>query len=185
MISTIEEAREAHASGTAGRLAVTRQAKEEHQARKAALAAGSAPPATPALDFINLRESEPEAKRPQRTVMYTINSKPLGDRYNSLSWAAVRAQRMPAADLRAFLASQGITEPDTTEWEVELPSGYKVGTVRLDAAPVRPTKASRATTKAEPATPGKAEPVPAKRRGAKAAPAKKAATPRKRATKVA
>lgn len=140
-----------------------------------------------------------------RLVRLTRNGKPLDDRYNTLGWLAQRVG-LSLAQLLAYLKAAGVEDPNGTTWEVRLVDVGRGGTVgataisgavSIPAAKVRLASSgpassaasarkraagTKTTTKAEPATPGKAEPVPATRKApAKKAPAKRAA----KATKVA
>lgn len=123
------------------------------------------------------------------TVRYTRNGEPVTDSVNKLSTiayhftrgiASKQSKRLSAADFRKLLTKLGVTDPEHTTWQVELPNGVVIGAVAPgDKAPAAP--------KAKPAA--KVAPVkkaaPAKRPAAKKPAAKRTATPRKRTTKAA
>jgi hypothetical protein len=143
----------AHVQESADKLAdlKARQAGEQ----PASEAAASSAPSPPA---------EPPSGDP--TVQFVVDGKPVGATQNRLSsisrvTATKDAPRWPAEQFRAWLAEQGVADPNHTTWEVTLPNGRTIAAVAKGSAAAR-RKAS-----------------------SKKAPAKKAAAPRKPAAEVA
>lgn len=114
-------------------------AKAERAAVKAAEAAGEPRPATPNLDAL-------EAGEPASTKSSSTASKPkavTGTQYvgngkvkrglSSIAYDFTKgctspdSPRMSVTELRAWLAAEGVTEPDTTTWERTLPNGITIG----------------------------------------------------------
>lgn len=141
-------------------------------------------PATPNMDAVARREPTASTKTAggPRTKR--------GDRGQQATAVAKLGRRGPGRkltdeELLAYVAGVKQAHPDSSASD-ELEFAYWIEKLAVTRQRFMAAwTGSLSTTKATPATPGKAEPVPAKRRGAKAAPAKKAATPRKRATKAA
>lgn len=138
----------------ASRNARTAAAREEHAALKAwSIGQGIMPdaspkPATPNLDAVEAESKHPGGKpgKPRTgaspvastktakevTVRFEIDGKPVGATQNRLSaisrvTATADAPRWPAPQLRAWLVEQGITEPETSAWSIELPNGRTIG----------------------------------------------------------
>lgn len=139
----------AHVKESADKLADLKARQNgEQPASGPETAAASAPSPPPA---------DPQSKEP--TVQFVIDGKPVGATQNRLSsisrvTATKDAPRWPAEEFRAWLAKQGIEDPNHTEWEVELPNGRKIAAVpkgrapRKAAAKKAPAKAAAAAKKA-------------------------------------
>lgn len=127
----------AHVKESADKLAdlKARQAGEQpaSAAPETAVASAPSPPA------------EPQSKEP--TVQFVIDGKPVGATQNRLSsisrvTATGDAPRWPAEQFRAWLAEQGVADPNHTEWEVTLPNGRKIAAVAKSSAAARTKKAA-------------------------------------------
>lgn len=162
-------------STAAGVIARNKAATEESATLKAWSAAGSKTkrPATPNLDAVQAEYEAKERGEPTKrskskstttrvtpTVQFFVDHHEQPPSHNRLSTLAARV-KMTIGDLRAALKKQGVTDPDTTRWEVEL-NGKTIG-ARLLTDPPRPPKPKSERKPAEKAT---AKKTPAKKSSA-------------------
>lgn len=147
------KAREARKSTAVERLSRLDAAKAEHAAVKAWRESGKQGdrPETPNLDALNEDHAaggRRRTKRPTGTrraagpaMVYLKNGRPMNPANNSLSslaWQATKdldpesPKRVSTARLREILADVGVTDPTSTEWEVELANGAVIGAAFAD-----------------------------------------------------
>lgn len=143
---------------------------DESAAKRAALQKSEPVPAMPVTDWMTRADAsqrsnggtskrKSSSKRVERTVTFSVNGHDEGERHQRLSTLAARA-KISVVELRALLAKQGVTEPDTTAWTID------VNGKTLAARPI-----------------GTPAPKPAAKPAAKATTAKKATAAKKRAAK--
>lgn len=152
-------------------------------------------PATPHYDAITAstparRVASRKATGPKRTastVRFTHDGVAVSDSMNKLStlaWFFTKkiggddVKRLGVSAFRDVLKGLGVSDPEHTTWQVELPNGVTVGAVapgdQAPPAPVKKAVAAKAPVKKAPAkkaTPAKRTPA---KTAAKKAPAKKA-----------
>jgi len=124
----------------------TAAARSEFEALKAWTEGGRTDPrpSTPNLDAITEESTHPGAKTARRapkqpkrashevTVRFEVDGKPVGATQNRLSsiarvTATADSPRWPAPQLREWLVENGITDPETSAWSIELPNGRTIG----------------------------------------------------------
>lgn len=139
----------AHVQESADKLADLK-ARQAADAESAA-SAPAGPTTTQADEAPKQADAEPEAKEP--TVQFVIDGKPVGATQNRLSsisrvTASGDDPRWPAPQFRAWLAEQGVTNPNHTTWEVTLPNGRKIAAVPKTSAAAKRPAAKAAAKKA-------------------------------------
>lgn len=172
-------------------LRLTQLAQADHEARKAAIAAGASIPALPFLDELTRRHSNMTTTRAARTestgrasraaktaeLRFVHDGKLVAPTQHKLSSVAYwytqglgeEGGRMTAKQLRSLLEENGV-DPDSAGWSYTLANGITIGTLEKGAAePSSEPKARKPRApKAEPAAK-----VPAKRKAPTSAEKKK------------
>lgn len=132
---------------TSDRAAMMAGAKAEYEALRAWQATdGSTPrPDTPILDNMQTSNAsggktmtkKSTTPRVKQTVQFYKNGRPLGESYNTMAHLALQSTKGVPAEgdklnskgLRELLAAEGITEPTTTTWALDLTNGVTIGAV--------------------------------------------------------